>query len=66
MTWIWTGGCEPPPEWNDLVLCRDIYHCRPSELDEEDDRVVEIHLALHNAELKARNAKNRPSLGQAG
>ena len=43
MEHLWTGG-PPPPEYIELILCRDVYHCTPSELDEQDVARVEAHL----------------------
>ena len=52
-----TGGGEPPWEWVQLVLCRDVYHCRPSELDGEDAETVMTHLALLNTAAKVEEFK---------
>lgn len=44
---------EPAPaEYVDLVLCRDVYHCTPSQLDEEDAARVLEHLECLNAEAE--------------
>lgn len=29
---------------------RDIYHCTPSELDAQDDRIIEMHLGFMAAQ----------------
>jgi len=51
-----------------LVLCRDVYHCRPSELRQEKARDVLAHLACMQIEqqraelaqrVAARSAKRR-------
>jgi hypothetical protein len=56
--WLFTGGGDgPPPEYNDLVLCRDIYHCTPNELDEQDAQTVQLHILMHNAEQEELSRK---------
>ena len=58
MTSLWTGGGKgAPPEYLDLVLCRDVYHCTPSQLDREDGERVLMHIALLNAESKVKAAR---------
>ncbi len=50
-------GNEPPPsDFRDLVFCRDLYHCTPSELDAQDADRVETHWFLWQEELKIRKA----------
>ena len=34
----------------ELQLCRDVYHCLPSELDEEDAERLETHITIMSAE----------------
>ena len=34
----------------ELQLCRDVYHCRPSELDEEDAERLGTHITIMSAE----------------
>jgi hypothetical protein len=51
----------------ELVLCRDVYHCRPSELDGEDADVVLTHLALLSTAAKVeefRAKKHRATRGK--
>lgn len=50
MTALWTGTVPPPQEYVELVLCRDVYHCTPSELGNEDWDVIELHLEMMAAE----------------
>ena len=45
-------GAEIPWAWTELILCRDVYHCRPSELEEEDWATVATHLALLEAKAE--------------
>jgi hypothetical protein len=43
-----------PDKYIDLLLCRDVYHCLPSQLDEEDHLVIASHLAMMDAEAEHR------------
>lgn len=43
----------------DLLLCRDIYHCPPSELDVQDWERVAAHLICIDVEAKVRKANER-------
>jgi len=43
-----------PIEYLELVLCRDVYHCLPSELDDEDMERIGAHLICLHAESKCR------------
>lgn len=55
-----TGERRPmPPEYTELVLCRDVYHCTPAELDEQDWARVQMHIALLNAEAEGREARRK-------
>lgn len=49
MTALWTSG-PLPPEYVDLVLMRDIFHCTPSELYEQSAEDVSTVLTLLQAE----------------
>jgi hypothetical protein len=50
-------GGTPPPEYTDLVLCRDVYHCTPSELAAQDAEDVLLTLAMLEAEARYRQAR---------
>lgn len=50
---LWMGAAAPP-ELLDLFLCRDIYHCLPRDLDEQDADRITQHLQVMAAEGKAR------------
>lgn len=56
---LWVGGQSNPPPWEytSLVLCRDVYHCRPSELRQEKIADVLPHLTCLGVEAGIRNAK---------
>ena len=43
-----------PFEYIKMLLCRDVYHCLPSELDNEAWCDIELHLALMKAETAAK------------
>ncbi len=44
-----------------MILCRDVYHCTPSELAAQDYKVVALHKAFIEAEQQndALNNKNK-------
>jgi len=53
----------------ELVLCRDIYHCTPQELDKVDVRRLAAHLAMYAIEKKVeaqRGNKRKPGRGKSG
>ncbi len=37
-----------PVEYIDFLLCTEIYHCTPSELDAQDHETVQMHIAFIN------------------
>ena len=47
---------ELPAEYNDWVLCQ-MYHCLPSELENEDLTVLNMHLLFKEAEVRAQSFK---------
>ena len=48
--WMHRSGATLPPEEQERWECLQ-YHCRPSELDEEDEWVLQVH--RHLAGLRA-------------
>jgi hypothetical protein len=46
------GIGDLPWEYVEMRLCRDVYHCLPSELDREDWGRVRMHMAMMEAETK--------------
>jgi hypothetical protein len=48
------AGAEMPAEYLDLVLCRDVYHCTPPQLDEIDNETLEGHLVCLEVEAEVR------------
>jgi hypothetical protein len=55
-------GNRLPDEYTELIVCRDILHCTPSELDEQDwERVIIlVQLASIEAEVHEHKQKHRP------
>jgi hypothetical protein len=49
----------PPPEYLELLLCRDVYHCPPTELARVPLATVLAHLACLDAEAQVREAEMR-------
>lgn len=37
-----------------MRLCRDVYHCLPSELEDEPWENIALHLAMMTAEAEAK------------
>ena len=53
-----TGESQPQPwEYIQLRLCQDVYHCTPSQLDEQDWQTIETHLLILNLEEQLRQAR---------
>lgn len=48
-TALWVDA-PPPPEYVDLILMRDVFHCTPAELAVQDADAVFSVLACLNAE----------------
>lgn len=44
------GRGDLPWEYIEMQLCRDVYRCLPSELDQEDWGRIRVHLAMMQAE----------------
>lgn len=49
----------PPPEYLELLLCRDVYHCTPAELATIPLRTIMTHLACLDAEAQVRQMEIR-------
>lgn len=52
-----------PEEIDDYLLCTELYHCLPDELDRQDARRVSIHVFIHAEIKKIRARKEGRSLG---
>jgi hypothetical protein len=50
---------ELPWIYSEVRLCRDVYHCRPSELDEEEFERIQMHIAIMNLEAEAEALKRK-------
>lgn len=59
MEWLWTGHGQPPPEYLELVLCRDVYHCAPDVLRRQSLTTILRHLACAEAEAKVNKARKK-------
>jgi len=51
-------------EYTDYILCKEVYHCTPSELDEQDWSRVRAHITCMNVESKVK--KHRIKQSQKG
>jgi len=58
VTALWTKG-PAPQEYTDLVLCRDVFHCTPSELRAEAAEDIMAALACIEAENYVREQQER-------
>ncbi len=63
---LWVGGGKVPGEWTELQLCRDVYHCTPSQLRRESLDDVLTHLALLSAEAEVQELSGKTSGGKRG
>lgn len=54
-SYLHTGSGKPPWEYVELILCRDIYSCTPSELDEQDWQRVLGHMLALSIENKVQH-----------
>lgn len=52
-------GDHPPRELITLVLCRDVWHCRPSELRQESGKDLMDALTCLTAEAEVAEAKKK-------
>lgn len=55
-------GAEIPWAWTELMLCKDVYHCRPSELAEEEWATVSTHMALLEAKAEVDEGKGKQTI----
>lgn len=52
---LWVANYDDlPPEYIEYRLCRDVFHCLPSELDDEPWQPIRRALAFIAAEAKAK------------
>jgi hypothetical protein len=48
------AGDTPPAIITDFILCSEIYHCTPKELDEQDAERILDHIMVFNAREEVR------------
>lgn len=53
-------------DYIELILCRDIFHCTPSQLDEEDGKRIVKLLMMANTEAKLSEARAKTSSFKPG
>lgn len=60
MTAVWLENSDDLPwEYARVMLERDVYHCTPEQLDQQDWLTVQMDLAVLNGEGKGRDALNK-------
>ena len=37
-------------EHRDYILCKEVYHCSPADLDDVDENILNLHFMFLNAE----------------
>jgi len=58
IAYFWTGGGQPPHEWLELYLCRDVYHCRPPDLREIPLPTILRHLTCLGVESEVNERRS--------
>lgn len=62
---LWTEDYESmPPEWTEFLLMKDVFHCTPSQLAEEDYDRVATFAAIYSAYAKHLADKQRERAGK--
>lgn len=46
-------------EHRDYILCKEIYHCTPEQLDNVDEYTLQLHFAFYNAEKKEEDLQRK-------
>lgn len=46
-------------EHRDYILIKELYHCKPSDLDNEDEHVLDLHFAMIQEERKREHIQNK-------
>jgi hypothetical protein len=58
--YLWTDGAvEPPWQYIEFILCRDIYHTLPSELRKEKASDILQHMICMNVEQSIKKRRER-------
>ena len=45
-------------EHRDYILIKELYHCKPSDLDNEDENMLQLHFAMMQEERKWEHIQN--------
>ena len=45
-------GVRPPMEYLEYMLIKNVYHCTPSQLDDQSNDIIDLHLNFFNIENK--------------
>lgn len=48
-----------PPEYADYLLVKELYHCTPSELDEQDSFITDLHIEFMGLEAKEQKLQEK-------
>ena len=43
----------------EYILCKNIYHCTPKELDEQEANKLDLHYSIYTIEQEAKNKLNK-------
>jgi len=46
------GGKTPPIEYIEYLLIKNVYHCTPDELEQQNNDTTDLHLIFMNLENK--------------
>lgn len=57
----WLKGGTISKEHRDFILIKELYHCTPSELDEQEERVLAFHFQCLMQERKYENIESKKS-----
>jgi len=52
------GYGDLPEEFTDYIICTELYHCLPSQLDDEDWFTMQDHLAIRAGVNKAQRSRS--------
>lgn len=59
--WLHTGIGAPPVQYEEYILCTQLYHCIPSMLDDEFTETLGLHISMYSAI----NAKQQERIDRA-
>lgn len=55
ISWNWPA----PQEYIDYILIKELYHCTPKELDEQDEYILRLHTEIIILERKQKFLENK-------